>query len=330
MSSNSVKVCLIGCGWIGEEHAKAYKQLQDQGKVEFYTCDIDPDRAKLLADKYGARCFFTNYKDVLDSPIEAVDICLPHNQHEEATVLAAKAGKHILLEKPLATNLEEADRIYEAIKSSGKKFMVAENFRFIPSIRVAKEFLDRQEIGEPILIQGNSIQRVVPSGWRRSVSITGGGVLIDRGIHLVDMLCYLGGEVKSVSALGNHKSILEMEGEDTVVILMNFESGAIGNLVITWGAKDPLAQPLFIVYGTKGTIWEDSGDLYLINDQKKQIYKAQIPGQEGKSVEEAVLHFVDCILNDKTPLVTFDIARRDLELVLAIYSSIAQNSTVAF
>lgn len=121
-----------------------------------------------------------------------------------------------------------------------------------------------------------------------------------------------------------------MEGEDTVVILMNFESGAIGNLVITWGAKDPLAQPLFIVYGTKGTIWEDSGDLYLINDQKKQIYKAQIPGQEGKSVEEAVLHFVDCILNDKTPLVTFDIARRDLELVLAIYSSIAQNSTVAF
>ena len=120
-----------------------------------------------------------------------------------------------------------------------------------------------------------------------------------------------------------------MEGEDTVVVVLNFENGTIGNLIVTWGAKNPLTQPLFVVYGTEGTIWEDSGNLYLIKAQEQQIYKAQIPGQEGNSIEAAIFHFVDCILNDKSPLVTFDIARRDLELVLAIYRSIAQNNAIA-
>jgi len=328
MNSNLIKVCLVGCGWIGEEHAKAYKQLQDQGKIEFYTCDINPDRVKLLADRYGAKSFFTNYEDVLSSPIEVVDICLPHNQHADATVLAAKAGKHILLEKPLATNLEEANRIYEAIKTSGINFMVAENWRFIPSIRIAKEFLDRQEIGEPILIQGNSIQYFVPPGWRRNIAITGGGVLIDRGIHLVDMLYYLGGEVKSVYALANHRSIPEMEGEDTVVVVLNFENGTIGNLIVTWGAKNPLTQPLFIVYGTEGTIWEDSNEVYILKkEDKKKIYQAR---GEDNSILEEISHFIDCIVNNREPLVTYEIARKDLEIILEAYKSIQNNKVTSF
>jgi len=328
MNSNLIKVCLVGCGWIGEEHAKAYKQLQDQGRVEFYTCDIDPDKAKLFADRYGAKSFFTNYEDVLNSSIEVVDICLPHNQHADATVLAAKAGKHILLEKPLATNLEEANRIYEVIKTSGINFMVAENWRFIPSIRIAKEFLDRQEIGEPILIQGNSIQYFVPPGWRRNIAITGGGVLIDRGIHLVDMLYYLGGEVKSVYALANHRSILEMEGEDTVVVVLNFENGTIGNLIVTWGAKNPLTQPLFVVYGTEGTIWEDSNEVYILKkEDKKKIYQAR---GEDNSILEEISHFIDCIVNNREPLVTYEIARKDLEIILEAYKSIQNNKVTSF
>jgi predicted dehydrogenase len=326
MNSNLIKVCLVGCGWVGEEHAKAYKQLQDQGRVEFYTCDIDPDKAKLFADRYGAKSFFTNYEDVLNSSIEVVDICLPHNQHADATVLAAKAGKHILLEKPLATSLEEADRIYQAIKTSGITFMVAESIRFRPSVKTAKEFLDKNVIGEIILIQVNNIQRFVPPTWRRNRNIMGGGVLLDVGIHLADILYNLGGEIKSVYAVSNHKSILEMEGEDTGIILVKFANDAIGNMVATWGIRKPFTVPLFAVHGTEGTIYEDSGDVILVKgDKREKILEAVT----DNSILEEISHFIDCIFDNKEPLVSFEIAKKDLEVILGAYMSIQSNKVIS-
>ncbi|MCX7794898.1 MAG: Gfo/Idh/MocA family oxidoreductase [bacterium] len=325
MSSEPIKVCLVGCGWIGEEHAKIYKDLQEQGRVEFFVCDVDREKVKIFKEKYNAKGIFLDYYDVLGSSIEVVDICLPHNQHAEATILAANVGKHILLEKPLATSIEEADRIFEGIKDKKIKFMLAENWRFIPTIRVAKEFLDKREIGEPLLIQGNSIQYFVPSGWRRSKSDMGGGVLIDRGIHLIDMLYNLGGEIRSVYALATHKSILEIEGEDTVVLLMNFTTGTIGNITVTWGIKKPLKQSLFVIYGTEGTIWEDSGKVFLLkNNTCEKLYEAMT----DNSIREEIFHFIDCITEDKEPLVSFNIARKDLEIATAAYISIQSNETV--
>lgn len=173
MSYKPVKVCLIGCGWIGEEHAKVYKQLQEQGKVEFYTCDINSERAMILAKTYNAKDFFTNYKEVLSSSIDVVDICLPHNQHKEATILAARAKKHILLEKPIAISLEGVEEMESEIKKAGIKFMVAENFRFMPSVNKAKELLEKGEIGEVFLIQANSIHFLLPGGGEETRVLRG-------------------------------------------------------------------------------------------------------------------------------------------------------------
>ena len=119
-----------------------------------------------------------------------------------------------------------------------------------------------------------------------------------------------------------------MEGEDTVVVVLNFENGTIGNLIVTWGAKNPLTQPLFIVYGTEGTIWEDSNEVYILKkEDKKKIYQAR---GEDNSILEEISHFIDCIVNNREPLVTYEIARKDLEIILEAYKSIQNNKVTSF
>lgn len=136
----------------------------------------------------------------------------------------------------------------------------------------------------------------------------------------------LGGDVESVYALSTHKSILEMEGEDSIVMLLKFRNGAMGNLIVTWGARRVGSVNLFVIYGDKGTIYEDSGNVGLIKEDSKELF--QLEEDKGEGLSKGVEQFIDFILNDKEPPVSLEIAKRDLEVVMAAYKSIEKKEVI--
>jgi predicted dehydrogenase len=313
-------IAIIGCGGISEAHCQTV--LAKDENIKLYMYDVDYNRAEALCKKYsGAGCFRT-YDEVLASKeIDIVDICVPHYEHLSVVLAATKAGKHILSEKPIAKTLSEADQIIDAVKKSGVRFFVAECYRFYPSAVKARELIDEGIIGKPFLIHVNSLQFFTPSGWRRDKEKTGGGVLIDRGIHFVNYLRLVGGKINTVFATFNHDTILAMEGEDTATIQVKYENGATGQLVVSWGMRMFTPFPWLAVYGSEGTMF-DMGDGFFVfsaidpkyNDNGKPVRLFDTM-REAYTIPAEMQHFVDRMRDGKEFDVTGEEARADLEIV---------------
>lgn len=316
-------VCLIGCGIIGEVHVRTYFSLKD--KVDLFLCDSAVEKAELLKRKYGGIKTFSKYEEAIkDRKVDLVDICLPHNRHVEPVKLACDLNKHVLLEKPIARNLQEADEILRAAENSSGKFMVAESWRFYPHVVKARQLIQRGEIGDIFLVQVNSLGYYVPFSWRRNKDATGGGVLIDRGIHFVDMLLYLGGKVDSVFSEYAHKAIVEMEGEDTAIGILKFKNGVIGQINISWGIRNAPFCPWFVAYGDKGTIYGRKGLSVSSSRYSKREGCIVVDDREisdTEMVELTIKYFLDCVRENKHPVFTPGMARDDLEVVEAMYLS---------
>jgi predicted dehydrogenase len=313
-------IAIIGCGGIAEAHCQTV--LAKDENIKLYMYDVDYNRAEDLCKKYsGAGCFKT-YDEVLASKeIDVVDICVPHDEHLSVVLKATKAEKHILSEKPIAKTLSEADQILDAVKKSGVRFFVAECYRFYPSAIKARELIDEGVIGKPFLVHVNSLQFHTPSGWRRDKEKTGGGVLIDRGIHFVNYLRLVGGKIKTVFATFNHDTILAMEGEDTATIQVKYENGATGQLVVSWGMRMFTPFPWLAVYGSEGTMF-DMGDGFFVfsatdsryNDNGKPVRLFDTM-REAYTIPAEMQHFVDRMRDGKEFDVTGEEARADLEIV---------------
>jgi predicted dehydrogenase len=320
----SLKICLIGCGIIAQEHAKAYSSLG--GEVEIFTFDVDGEKARKICDEFGFVGIFNSLEEILrSSQITAVDICLPHDLHFPVAKVCAEAGKHILIEKPITKTLEEADELISVAQQMGVLLMVAENLRFHPSILEAKRLIEEGRIGRLNLIQANSWQFYIPSGWRRSKEQTGGGVLIDAGIHSLDIALNIAGPVETVYALRPSQTVMEMNGEDGALVLMRHKSGVISEINVTWGTPGMPQAPKFVACGTEGAIYEWDG-LWLdrIGEDRRKI-PTEPPTKSGFLKIE---HFVRCVKEGKEPSVSGKVGREDLALVTAAYKSMETGKPV--
>jgi predicted dehydrogenase len=261
MSQERLKLCLVGCGTIGRVHAQACLKHRDD--IRLSVCDINEEHARAVEQEFGAEGMFTRYQQVLSDPgIEAVDICLPHHLHTQTALAAFQAGKHVLLEKPIANSLAEADSIIGAAAKAGRVLAVSENFRFEPGIRRALEIIARGDIGNPFLIAVQELNfsieavSVMPAyEWRRRKSTGGGGVLFDRGVHLMAAINQLGGPVRSVYAL-TRSPAEKSEVDETSVVTFVHETGVIANVIESWNIRSAPHVPLIAVYGTEGSIIE--------------------------------------------------------------------------
>ena len=313
-------IAIIGCGGIAEAHCQTV--LGKDENIKLYMYDVDYNRAESLCKKYsGSGCFKTYDEVLVSKEIDIVDICVPHDEHLSVVLAATKAGKHILSEKPIAKTLSEADQILDAVKKSGVRFFVAECYRFYPSAVKARELIDEGVIGKPFLIHVNSLQFHTPSGWRRDKEKTGGGVLIDRGIHFVNYLRLVGGKINTVFATFNHDTILAMEGEDTATIQVKYENGATGQLVVSWGMRMFTPFPWLAVYGSEGTMFDMGDGFYVFsatdpryNDNGKpvRLFDTML---EAYTIPAEMQHFVDRMRDEKEFAVTGEEARADLEIV---------------
>ena len=261
MAKKKIKLCLVGCGMIGRIHAQACLKRRDD--IELYVCDSNEDTARWTGEEFGAAGVFTDYERALSDPrIDAVDLCLPHHLHAAFTLAAFDAGKHVLLEKPMANSLAEADSIIEAANKAERALAVSENFRFEPAIRRAVEIIERGDIGRPFLIMIQEMSFTVEItahmrayDWRRRESTGGGGVLFDRGVHLMATVNQLGGPVKSVYAL-TQSPAETWEVDETSVVTFTHESGIITNLIESWNIRSAPQAPMMAIYGTEGSIVE--------------------------------------------------------------------------
>jgi predicted dehydrogenase len=341
--AKKIGICQIGTGQIGTAHAEEYQNFKD--KINFYACDQNESKVKEFAEKFQADDWFTDYREVLErKDIVAVDIGVPHNLHAEIAINAAKAGKHILLEKPIATTLREADLIIKEACKNDVVLMIAENYHFEPAVVKTEELIESGVIGKVFLIEANSLHHARfpdkgPSLFRRSKIMCGGGALIDRGVHMIDYLYNLGGEVSQVHAYSHHEVVKEMEGEDTVAADLRYKNGATGRLLVSYGAINSPSLPWLIVYGDHGVIYEVPGKRWgfqipprmeltsQINVYSDKVKEYNVPG--GKVVnlpiinpfKEEISDFINCVMTKKVPKMTGEIARKDLEIVLAIYKS---------
>ncbi len=252
------RIGIIGAGFIGVAHAEAIASLE--GLKLAASSRRDPAALEAFASRFGGDRY-ADYRHILERrDIDAVCIALPHNSHVEAVELAARAGKHILLEKPMAPTIEECDRIQAAVKRAGVKLMLAHTWRFIPACLRAKALLASGELGDILAARSAIVKEwEAPNRrpWHRDRTL-GGGNLLTNGVHLFDrMMWFIDRPVLSVRAITGTR-MHEQQADDVATIFLTFKGGAAAAIFVC-GYKEGADDRETEVLATKGHLrfeWE--------------------------------------------------------------------------
>lgn len=285
-----LNIGLIGAGFMAKAHSAAYATMPmffwpaPAIPVKKTICDITEESARDAASRFGFEKYTTNWREVIENPeIDIIDIATPNDMHAEIAIAAAKAGKHIFCEKPIARTTDEALAMLEAVKQSGVKNMLAFNYRRTPAITLAKKFIDEGAIGKILNFRGTYLQDwsadpLTPLSWRFQKKIAGSGTLGDIGTHVVDIARYLVGEIDEVCGtlktyiterpiqhdvqdkLGSVKMEQNAEKapvdvDDEVAFLLKFRNKAMGSIEATrngWGRNNFIT---FEIHGETGSIF---------------------------------------------------------------------------
>ena len=221
----SITAGIIGCGEIAEEHLRALEELEGLS-VEAY-CDLSEERAGNLLQRYGGR-YATNDPSRLfqDDAIDALYICTHHDSHTSLALEACNAGKHIMMEKPLALTRKECEQIVEEVEKSRVTMMTAFKFRYYPLVRKAKELMP-----EPLLLIAQLMDRRWPDEFWAQDPVKGGGNILSQGVHAMDLLCWFAGsEPERIYAEGGALTHPGARVIDTAVITIRFRNGVIASL----------------------------------------------------------------------------------------------------
>jgi predicted dehydrogenase len=327
---STVSIGLVGCGNISRAHLRGYLSVPERAAV---TAVADPDTAvadERAAQAGGARVF-ASYRQMLEeAELDAVDICLPHHLHAEAIIAAAKAGRHILCEKPLCLTLAEAERIAEAVEASGVTLMCSHNQLTMPAVVRARELIVSGALGRVYELRTTDsfFNDFDPAtmGWRAQAATSGGGELIDTGYHPTYLLLYLAGaRPASVSAMLSTHRLTFMEGEDSARVLVRFEDGAVGEIVTSWAYEAAPFTEKFSVVGERGSLWSDGGTLH---HKPRGEAAAVLEFPATDSVPAVCADFVGRIRDGVRPVHTHEEGTDVLKVILAAYLSAQQRREI--
>lgn len=336
MKREKVGIGLIGSGFITAIHADALKSCADARLVAI--ASPSPGKAEAFAAKHGVERHFTDYRRMLElHDVDCVIVGAPNDVHCQLTVDAAAAGKHIILEKPMCLNLAEADRMIEACRQAKIKFMYAEELCFAPKYVRLKQLLDSGALGTPVLLKQSEKHDGphAPHFW--DVNRAGGGVTMDMGCHAIEFFRWILGRpaIKSVYAqMGTYVHGAKTKGDDNSILILEFSNGTVAVAEESWtklGGMDDRAE----VHGSKGVAYADllhgsSIETYSTVGYDYAVEKAgSTVGWSFTIFEEIwnygfvqeMAHFVDCVKNDRQPLVTGEDARAVMEVLFAAYES---------
>ncbi|MGC9064872.1 MAG: Gfo/Idh/MocA family protein, partial [bacterium] len=324
---DKVRFGIVGCGVIGPTHAEAIGNI-DIAELKA-VCDIVPEKAKTLGEKYGVD-WYTDYEEMLArQDIDVVSICVPSGLHSDLGVKAAKAGKHVLVEKPIDITLEKADTLIETCKKTGVKLSVISQHRFDKGIKELKSAIDSGRIGRLVMADAyvkwwRPQEYYDSAGWRGTWTLDGGGALMNQSVHFVDQLLYLAGPVKEVTAYCGtlaHK----IEVEDVAIAIIKYKNGALGVIQGSTACYPGFKERLEF-HGTNGSIIVEGPfvrDWMIMGEEKKESITQ---GATGASDPKAIFilghtaqirDMAEAVLYNRTPSITGEDGRRAIQFILA-------------
>lgn len=343
----TIGIGIVGSGMISNFHAKA---IADTHNGKLIGChDRNFDRAQAFGEQHDCKAFETLEAMLADPEIDAIAVCTPSGAHLEPAVAAAKAGKHVMVEKPLEVTPEKCDEIIAACQASNVKLATTFQSRFHESSQLMKQAVDGGRFGKVTMgdsyVKWYRSQEYYDSGaWRGTWALDGGGALMNQAIHSVDLLLWLMGPVKRVSAMMGTMTHERIEVEDIVVANLQFESGALGVIEATTTAF-PGALKRIEIAGSEGSAVLEEEDLTQWTfkqetDEDESIRERMMGKTEtggGAADPSAIGHhghtevfndFLDAIQNGNEPLVNGPEGKRSVELICAIYESARTGQTV--
>ena len=344
-----LKIALIGAGGIAStQHIPAYAGMEDVEVVAI--CDIKPEKAEKLAAQYGVPQTFTDYREVLKLPgLDAVDICTPNYLHSVIAVDALNSGLHVFCEKPDAVSVAEAEKMKAAAEKNGKVLMVMRNNRYMLTSAYLKKYIESGALGEVYAARcGSQRRRGIPGkgGWFTTKEQSGGGPLIDLGVHMIDLTMWLMGSPKPVavtgctyckfadndvsdsvnSDFGEKKTDGIFDVEDLAMGFIRFENGACMQIEFSWASNVEKENRFFELRGTKaGAAWDAVSDTLKIFEENFGTTEDRLPkidNRQGGSQHGANLrHFVDVLLYGAEPMFVPQQGVNMVKILEAMYQS---------
>ena len=338
-----IRFGIIGCGSISSAHAKAITG-SEKAKL-FAACDIIEEKAQKLAEEYGAEKVYVDYKEMLKDPdIDAVSVCTPSGLHGEMCIEAAKAGKHIICEKPIEVTVEKVNAIADALKAHPVKMQCVFQRRTMPLAIAARKLIKEGRLGKIVMasayLKYYRAQSYYDSAdWRGTWELDGGGALMNQGIHGIDLLAWMVDQkVTSIYAKAGTLA-RNIPVEDTAVAILQWEGGGYG---VIEGATTvyPGLDTRFEIVGEKGTVSFGDKGIYTWEGVDEELPKPQEAGESigGSSGAQNISlsghrilidDLVDAIENDREPMIPVSEGRKAVELINAIYRSSREKKEVS-
>lgn len=327
---------LVGCGRIAKRHSELLGLNQIHGARLVAVCDIDSEKAQKLGNQFAVPFYADMHKMMAQGDINVVVILTESGNHARDTIALAPYGKHIVVEKPMALSLDDADAMITACDQSGAKLFVVKQNRFNVPVVKLREAVEAGRFGK--LIMGTVRVRWCrpqdyydQAAWRGTWSMDG-GVLTNQASHHVDMLEWMMGDVESVFAFGS-TALADIEAEDTAVVTLKFRNGALGVIEATTATRPKDLEGSISILGEGGSV-EVAG--FAVNEMRTwafadphpedgdimEKYSVNPPNVYGFGHQAYYEHVVNCIANDGPNLVDGLEGRKSLELINAIYESI--------
>ncbi|MBW2056930.1 MAG: Gfo/Idh/MocA family oxidoreductase [Deltaproteobacteria bacterium] len=314
MPERRLRIGIIGFGRIALAHANAAMDLKDLVELVAISTRRD-DRAREGTERFGVKRVYSDYRRLLeDQEIEAVLVCLPNHMHHPVCLEAARAGKHILVEKPMALNFREADEMVEEARTNGVTLMVGQSRRFSDAMAEIRARMD--EIGHPFRIDINFLVSFPqpPTDWWRSSQEAGGLVILLQGSHSVDTILWLLDKTPStVFALSRSRNPL-WEGEDEADMILGFDSGEMASVHLSLNTTPYLHET--IIVGPRGTmrLFEfPAGGVFGFSYRLEINGETVMSGQQAPSLYTVQLkEFSEAIRDKRSPVASGDEVRRTM------------------
>ncbi|MDD5687060.1 MAG: Gfo/Idh/MocA family oxidoreductase [Elusimicrobia bacterium] len=346
--SKQINVGLIGAGWPAWQHIKGYQKIE--GVKVLALCDLNEELLDKIANEYNIPKKFTKLEEMLAlDELDAVSVCTPNFLHVPQIIKVLESGKHVICEKPLSINAEEAEKIAGPLAKSKKIFMIAQVCRFGSEAQYLKKLIDKNELGKIYYAKVKLLRRHGIPGigsWFTTKKCSGGGSLIDIGVHAIDLAWWEMGCPEPVEVFGATYDEFGSKGlrdsgfgqskrkgttfdvEDLAVGLIKFKNGATLSLEISWALNiSENTQNISVLCGTEGGAEFSPLKLIKYIEGSPSVIVPEI--REDSKFDEQAKHFIDCIRNNKKPIVSLEQGITMLKMFDGLYKSAETNKSVA-
>jgi UDP-N-acetylglucosamine 3-dehydrogenase len=307
-------VALVGTGFWGKNHARIFKELEETELLA--VCDINADRAKNVAKQFSVKAYTSVGKMLQRKDIEAVSICTWSTNLAKGASIALKAGKHVLVEKPMATNVKQAEKLLETAEQRGLHLTVGFLMRFIPGIQHIRDAIENKMIGNLVCATAKRV-----SEWPERIGDV--GVVKDTAIHDIDITRYLFGE-EPIAVYAKTGKMKNKKFEDYAQIMLTFESGKSAFIESNW--LTPYKTRTLVVTGSKAIMKLDYITQELTIEDAKETMQPRYPWQEPLKLE--LRHFANCAMKKEKPLITGVDGLKALQIAEAALKSSATSRMI--